>query len=694
MLAYDYTFLNNFNGETFTIGINAEGDRVCDVGRGIMLQAYPTFELEVRNDQRNKAGQHGIWDFFSFYGKRNITFSGVILASSHSDLKAFQDKMKEVLTLPSQPLSNVNDGYVTISWIDADGGAWQLDAKIQRDIQFSRNIGNRLSCSFFLSMKADTPYIISTDSFTESQVLGWRGGQMLLSAFLPSKLNIKYNEVLNIYQAGTAEAPTTYRISGPGTDLKVTKLVESFFDTVVLSDFSSGWVGGVPDTTHFQTAGVARKLTSTGAQDTMTLTQAFDLNGNDFITFYFFVDNIDNIAIGDYTLGQNYIKFIDTSGVDEFVLEFEAGNDTIRNGWNYFIDLKHKFKTIGSPSWTSITAVEFSIKAKTGTTLNVTFDDLLHQDILFDLQQKLELNTTLTADQYVDFDVALGTITRNDGVDMSGYLTSDSSWFWISPRQNLLLCESSDNNPNVTYEFPYAFRTPVDSPSIIGYWAFDDKSLTQVTDFVGSDNGVFVGSGLNYLSSTVNGSQYALHFPGTGGYVSVETPFRTVLSFSAGAVALRFQTASFAADFTLLYQYFGIADSRIEYDQGSDELRIIYKLDNVTKTIAIASFSSSYSVDTWISVLVNYDVSVGVDVYIDNVLAGTDATTGSDFDTGILTSRFGTNASGDDLTGLLDEIRYYSGGTLDTDTRTLLFTDASQEKYKNQLTVTWHNAQI
>ncbi len=693
MLGYAYTLTNNHTGKSFTIGINDDGNTVCGVGRGILLQEYPVFELDVRNDQRNKAGQHGIWDFFSFYGQRNITFIGIIMGNSHSDLDYFQDKIRDVLTLPAQPIASTNDGYITVSWTDANGEGWSVDAKLQRDIQFSRLLGNKLNSSFFIGLKADSPYLLSTTSYSQSQLRGWRGGQMLLPAFLGSKINIKYNDLVNIYQTGSADAPGTYRVEGPGTNLKVTKLIESFTNSTTVSDFSTGWSGGTDDIINFQTAEKAQKLTSTGSQATMSLAGSWDLSSPDFITFYFYVDDADNFAVGDYLTGENYIKFKTTAGVDEFVLELSGGNKTIRNGWNYFIVLKQEFKSIGSPSWASIVSTEISIKAKTATTLNVTFDDLRNRDIGF-TEKKLELETTLGATEYVDLDVLAGTITRNDGADVSGLLSSDSEWFYISARQNLILCESSDANPLVTYEFPYTFRDPVDSTNILGYWHFDDKDLTQITDYVGADDGTFVGSGLNYLSSTVDGSQYALDFPGTGGYVSIETPYRNIAAYTTGAISFKFQTSSFASDFTLLYQYLGIADSRIEYDQASDELRIIYKIDTVTKTIAISSFSSSYSVDTWIGVIINFDVTTAVTVYIDDAQVGQDTTTGTSFDTGILTSRWGADGVANDLTGLLDEIRYYNEGILDSDTRTLLFTDAAQEKYKNQLTVTWNNAQL
>jgi Concanavalin A-like lectin/glucanases superfamily len=690
MLAYTYKFTNNNTGESFTIGLNDDGTGACSSGKGIILQAYPVFELAVRNDQRNKAGQHGIWDFFSFYGQRNISFQGLLLESTHARLVTLQNKIRRVLALPAQPVLDTDDGYIDITWTDANGIEWSVNAKITTDVKFSRALREQTRGSFMISMKASNPYILSTTEYSEEQLRGWRSGAMYLSAFLSSKINIGYNEVLNIYQDGTADSPGTYRVYGPGTNLKLTKLVEVFSNSTTISDFDSGWSGGSEDETHFQTVDVARKLTSTGAQATMSLTAAKDLSAADFITGYFYVDDASNLALGDYTGGENYIKFITTDGVDEFVLELYGGNDTIKDGWNYFIAPKGQFKIIGGPSWSNITKTECSIKAKTGTTLNVTFDALKNRDVSF-TENILKLETTLTSSEYADFNVLNGTIQKNDGTDMTPYLSTDSVWSYVTPKQNLFVLESSDANPNITYEFPYTFRDPVDSTGILAYWHFDDKNSSSVIDYVGVEDCTFVGSGLNYVSSSINGSQYYLDYPGTGGYLDYLTPYRSFTVTSA-AISFWFKTTSFASDFTLLYRYFGIDDSRIEYDQASDELRVIYKIDGTTKTIAISNFSSTYSVDTWYQVIVNFDITTGATVYINNSSVGTNSTTGSIIDTGVESARFGYGAASGNISGGLDEIRFYNGVTLDANTRELLYFDAAQEKYKSQLKVTWNNA--
>jgi len=689
LIGYTYTFTNNYNNQSFSINLNDDGTVPCSSGRGIMLTAYPDFNLVVRNDSRNKAGQHGTWDFFSFYGQRNVSFQGQIMGSTHADLMYFQQKMKTVLSLPSQPIDGVNDGYVTLTWTDAWGDVWQVSAKIQADLQFSRDLGHQTQGTFLLNLKASNPYIISTTTYTESGLRGWRDGGMYLPAYLPATLNVLYHDLVSIYQNGTSDAPGTYRVYGPGANLKITKLNPELANSITVSNFTTGWVGGTDDTTHYLNSEKARKLTSTGTQDTMQLPISIDLSDEAYITFYFYVDDSDNFAIGDYISGQNYIKFINTAGVDEFALEFAMGNQTIRDGWNYFMVLKQQFEIIGTPSWGTITSVELSIKAKTSTTLNVTFDILLSTDITF-TEQKLELNTALASNEYVDFNTLDGTMTKNDGTDMSVYLTSDSVWFYVNMGVNLFLCESTDANPITSYVLPYTFKDPVDSPNIIGYWHFDQLSLT---DYVGSNDGIMVGTGANYYSSSINGSQNYLDLPGTA-YFYINTPFRIFSTLSKCALTLRFKATSFASNFRILDRFFGNTNSYLRYDQATDTLKLTYSIDGIPITIStVTGFAATYGVNTWVDVLVNFDVSSGVELYIDNVLAGSDSTTGTLINTSSSTCYIGATSAGTNiLTGGVDEIRFYNTDTIDDLTRELLYYDAAQEKYKDQLSITWNNS--
>jgi len=51
----------------------------------------------------------------------------------------------------------------------------------------------------------------------------------------------------------------------------------------------------------------------------------------------------------------------------------------------------------------------------------------------------MKLNGYTVADgRYVTIDVGEGTIELDDGTDLSAYLTSDSTWFYLEPGSNTL----------------------------------------------------------------------------------------------------------------------------------------------------------------------------------------------------------------------------------------------------------------
>ena len=201
MLNYRFTLTNKFNGKTITLGTDTAGNFAEDVGRGIILQSYPGFELEVRNEEKYKSGQHGIWDFLSYYGKRNITFQGYIIGKTHAEVITYERLMQQVLSLPAQPVVGVNDGYVELKWEDDFGNVWLTDVKIQQDLQFSRPLKQTLVANFFVSLKATNPFVLSETQYSISGLRGWRQGQFILPGFLPNTIDIVFNNAINLYQA-------------------------------------------------------------------------------------------------------------------------------------------------------------------------------------------------------------------------------------------------------------------------------------------------------------------------------------------------------------------------------------------------------------------------------------------------------------------------------------------------------------
>lgn len=452
MLAYSYNVKNNYNLEEIDINAAIDSEQGCVTvdGKptGIRLTAYPMFELEVRNLEQEKMGQHGIFDFYSFYGKRNITFEGEIYAESHEQLVLLQNRIKRVFTLPSQPIKDVNDGYVTIKWTDATGTEYFINAKIQQDLNFSRTAGEKTSSRFYVSLKADVPYVLTTEEYEVSTFMGWRQGQMLLPTFLPNNFNIVFNNLINIYQAGSADSLGKFRLYGPCTNPKITKLKEVFSFEELISDFTFDWTGGEEDKEIFQRNGLARKLISTnGVIETMYKNNTQNLIPGEFINFYLYIDDITKMDTTD-----NEIRFVENEGIDEFYAGFDLGNKTLRSGWNYFTLLKDEFRKIGNPSWGDIVKITCNIKATTGNTLEVTFDDLYQRTITYS-ERFLQIAISLGAGEYLDIDTSTGTITRGGSIDESGNLTLDSDWFQIEPKQNFLIYES-DENPLLSWEYP------------------------------------------------------------------------------------------------------------------------------------------------------------------------------------------------------------------------------------------------
>jgi len=133
MIGYTYTITNK-NGDSFKIN-----DFVTDPLNFIALQQYPEMDIDVKNSELPLDGQHGIWDFFSYFGKRTVSFSGVVIGVNESAVETLKTQIMKVLAFPMQP-TTADNGYVTISWTDATGATWQFDAKMSRSPKFNRDM--------------------------------------------------------------------------------------------------------------------------------------------------------------------------------------------------------------------------------------------------------------------------------------------------------------------------------------------------------------------------------------------------------------------------------------------------------------------------------------------------------------------------------------------------------------------------
>ena len=206
MIGTQFTITNR-GGESFILNNHSNPDRI------VALQAYPTFDVDIKNNEVSREGQHGVWDFYSYYGRRSITFRGVIVGSTEAEVEAARDDMVKILALPVQPGTS-EDGYVTVKWADANGSSWQIEAKLQNSINFNRNLKETYRLDFIFSLKAADPFIVSQNLIT---VVGTRGYVSAGAGFpieLPAVIGESQVGVVNINNTGAVYAHTVIRIYG------------------------------------------------------------------------------------------------------------------------------------------------------------------------------------------------------------------------------------------------------------------------------------------------------------------------------------------------------------------------------------------------------------------------------------------------------------------------------------------------
>lgn len=207
MIGYTYTITNK-TGDSFKIN-----DFVTDPLNFIALQQYPDMDIDVKNNEQNLDGQHGIWDFFSYFGKRRISFNGVIIGEDEAEAETLRSQIIRVLALPLQPETD-DDGYVTISWVDALSISWSIQAKIDRAPKFNRSMRQNYRLDFLLSFKSADPFILSSDSTDTEGVRGYITYGVLFPIELPATMGTVKSNELEVDNDGNIYAHTVIRLYG------------------------------------------------------------------------------------------------------------------------------------------------------------------------------------------------------------------------------------------------------------------------------------------------------------------------------------------------------------------------------------------------------------------------------------------------------------------------------------------------
>jgi hypothetical protein len=207
MIGYTFT-LTNRNG--LQIKLN---DFSTDPLNFVALQEYPVFDVDVKNSEINKDGQHGIWDFNSFYGKRVLQFAGIIIGTNEAQVETLKTLMLQVVSLPSRP-NATQDGLVKVEWTDAGGNSWYTWAKLDRAIRFDRQMKHIFRLDFVMTLKAPDPTIRSQTEQNANGTRSWLQGQLAVPFLTPFTIGYSYQQQVTVTNGGSFEADTIVRLYG------------------------------------------------------------------------------------------------------------------------------------------------------------------------------------------------------------------------------------------------------------------------------------------------------------------------------------------------------------------------------------------------------------------------------------------------------------------------------------------------
>lgn len=193
-----FTFSNK-RGQSFSINDHTNPNKV------IALQSYPESSTEFKNNEVVPQGQHGVWSFYSYYGSKVTTFSGVIVAETHQEIVQLEETMKTVLGLPIQP-TNTDDGFVSVSYT-LNGEEVSFEGKLFSSIRFNRPIARRLLLNFSFTLKSSNPFIVGEQN-TASGIIGRYKTTFSLPFRVPFSLGKIPINALEITNNGTTFAQT------------------------------------------------------------------------------------------------------------------------------------------------------------------------------------------------------------------------------------------------------------------------------------------------------------------------------------------------------------------------------------------------------------------------------------------------------------------------------------------------------
>ena len=208
MLASRFTIENLNNGATVVLN-----DTTTDPNNFYGIEETPLNEVDIRTEETNLEGRHGIRSNFTFYGGRSMAFRGKIFAEDAGMAEDMTTQLKRVFSLPAFP-SDEDNGELLVKWTDANGLSWQTNVKIISDIVIREYLGGSRLRDYFVQVRAASPYIVSQELFDFDLDRYILNLGFIIPMIVPAQM-VSTHANTEVEIEGSYETPPVFTIYGP-----------------------------------------------------------------------------------------------------------------------------------------------------------------------------------------------------------------------------------------------------------------------------------------------------------------------------------------------------------------------------------------------------------------------------------------------------------------------------------------------
>lgn len=177
-------------------------DHTTDPENVIALQAFPTFEKDVRNQNQPRSGAHGEFRLPTYYGGMSIVLQGVIAADDEATAWGLKNALDGVMSLSRSGYAKEYEGddafppmfghTVRLSFTTPDGKSVFVDATPIKPVSYDRPLMQGFLLNFQVILRATSPYlyVVDDDPNVETGSLG----SILTGFVLPMQLPLNIGE--------------------------------------------------------------------------------------------------------------------------------------------------------------------------------------------------------------------------------------------------------------------------------------------------------------------------------------------------------------------------------------------------------------------------------------------------------------------------------------------------------------------